>query len=108
MPNASPGKPSALDQHATKLIAAVLTALLLWVGSSLTRQAGQLERQSVQIAEMQRRLDAVGGDRYTNNDAARDFARVEVLILELKRRVGDVETAMDDLEDELRDVRAQR
>lgn len=74
-----------------KIGTAIVIALLIWVGSSLNELQIQSRDQSVRIEHLSSRLDQAAANRYTSIDAARDFARIEVELTNLKQRMDRFE-----------------
>lgn len=82
---------SWMSENAQKIVTALILALLMWVGTTLQQVQLRVEVQSVRIEELTNRVERGTVNRYTSADAARDQARIETQIIDMRRRLERLE-----------------
>ena len=88
---------SRWEQHSQSVLAAIIVALLVWVGYSVSKNTTaiavmghQFNAMQSQMNFMQTQLTAANTNNYTSTDALRDFGRVNKQLDELKVDVKEI------------------
>lgn len=79
--------PSLFERHLQTGIQVVLVALIIWFGQSTLDVKDKVARLEEQIRSVQRDLSSANADRYTSQQASRDFESLTGRITTLERSV---------------------
>jgi len=85
------------EQHSQSILSAVIVALLVWVGYSVSQNSkdiavvgNQFNAMQNQISFMQNQLTAATSDKYTGTNAAKDFLIITKQLDEVKADVKEI------------------
>lgn len=90
-------KPSLLEQHAQTLIMVIVIGLLSWVGMTLNGLQTTVAQMTAKIESLQSEvqyLRAMNSDRYTAEQAARDWQQNRRELDDIKDRLRKLETGL--------------
>jgi len=89
-------KSGITERHIQTIGAAIIIALVLWVGNSVSTNTAALatlaersKNQTSEITEMKQALAASNISRYTRDDANRDLGIIHGRLKALEQRVGN-------------------
>ena len=89
---------NGMERHLQTVIAFILTALLLWVGSTvndnsiaIAKISQRMDHFAEELNEIKVTIKEVGSDRYTGNDADTDRAIFNERLNRLENRIKDIE-----------------
>ncbi len=85
---------SALERHAQTIVGALILAAVLWGGNTLQNVSVEVATLKVEITSLNTQIGLLQGltsDRYTKQDATRDFRVRDAAMDELKARVRELE-----------------
>lgn len=86
-----PVQMSALEKYFQTGLTSLSIALLAWMGKSQYETSITLTALQVEVRNLNEKLEIATSDRYTSADAGRDFALRDAKIIELERRVSQLE-----------------
>lgn len=85
---------SILEQHMQTLISVVVAALIGWAGLTLQTMQQDVATLTTKIETLQSevsRLRQLDQDRYSNTQAAQDWARNRLELDDIRKRLRDLE-----------------
>ena len=80
-----------MEKHIQTTIGAVMVALLMWVGYSISEMSKSVARLEVQVDNLQQEVKRLQGDRYTKADSARDLGAVYKTLEDHTERLRSLE-----------------
>ena len=84
------------EQHLGAVVQVVIVALLLWSGKSLVELREKVAVMQVEVSALSNTVSQGSSNAYRVTDAARDLARVDTTIVNLERRVQNLERRTGD------------
>lgn len=90
----SSGEQTILEQHAQTIIMVIVIGLLSWVGMTLNGLQTTVAQMTAKIELLQSEvqyLRAMNGDRYTAEQAARDWQQNRRELDDIKERINRLE-----------------